>query len=81
MTTGREEPLTSGGTGHHDLLLPYPSPNPQNLLLDFAVAWLDKNSSSRYFEFNRFSSMVHDTRYFLRTFLENIWQGYLEIVV
>ena len=30
--TGREEPLIRGGTGHHPLYLPYPSPIPQNPL-------------------------------------------------
>ena len=39
MTTGREETLTCGGTGHHDMLLPYPSHFPQNLLLELAAAW------------------------------------------
>ena len=28
VATGREEPLTSGGTGHHNLLIPYPSHSP-----------------------------------------------------
>ena len=28
VTTGREEPLASGGIGHHDLLLSYPSTIP-----------------------------------------------------